>query len=376
MRLQLLTTCLLAIVAAIPAKAQSSFAPAVSSVAEPTAPATTRRVSPSVQALLTSKDKVATGSIGTTISRDNGGELNPWLSGSGPLDESDATAPVILADLSGLRSAPKVATGINYLHWDWTEGTQAMLAFCRRVFSDSATAPDSLKKLLATAAGASSPIERARLRDSVVTQFSRTQCGSENVPPSLRSDFLKLADFGIIWLVGASGEYGRPTFKYADTLNAAYTKRVADVYAASVGGGVYLPDPRLLLAATLRYERSFKEGASRQYCVPVGTTNATQCRSVPLTPPEGRKAALLTLEGRRFVNEHYGLSPRLTINTSAAKDVGVEFPILLRQDADAGFKTAFSLGWKSRPSSPDVNDRLYVSLALGAAYGIDLNLKH
>jgi hypothetical protein len=192
------------------------------------------------------------------------------------------------------------------------------------------------------------------------------------MPPELRGPFLEEADFGRIWLAGASADYGRSTFRYADTVNAAFKSQVEEPFALNLGVGLYIPTKRMLVAANIRREQAFDGGAARQYCIPTGAPGATQCRSVALGAPTERNATLVSLETRWFVTEHYGLSPRFTANTSATKEIGFELPIVVRQDTDEGFNSAFAIGWKSKASSPDVDDRIYVSLILGVTYGVGL----
>jgi hypothetical protein len=315
------------------------------------------------------------GSIGTTFVTKNSAEWNPWLKGSGPLDEGDATSPVILADLSGMRSASKVAAGLNFLRWQWETSADAQRALCRRVFADPRTAPDSITDVIRKAVdAAATDAGKTRVRDSVLTYITNHRCSRHRIPEDQLGEFEKLVDYGRIWLAGISGEYGRTLFKYADTIGVAYTKKLTEPYALSVGAGVYLPDARMLLAVSLRHERSSEGGTARDYCIPVGTTPALQCRSLALGPPEDSELTFFTAETRWFINDQFGLSPRVTADLSGNRGAGVELPILVRQQADKGFTSAIAIGWRSKQTSDDVDDRLYVSLIVGVTFGIGLKL--
>ena len=351
----------------------SSVRAVEATVGDPTA-AGTRSVGPGLLAVLSSKDKVAAGTLGTSFGASDRGEWNPWVKGSGPVDENDATAQVVLADLSGMRGSAKVGVGLNYLRWSWKSDVEAERAVCRRVFADPAIAPDSIRKVIQEALKAVDLARRETVRDSLLDFLVTKVCSRHRLPQGVRREFDSAGDYGTVYLAGMSGEYARSKFKYADTIAAQFRSRTDETWAATVGAAVYLPNERILFSGTLRFERSLEAGTPRQYCIPVGITGATQCRTLALVGPEASSPVLLTGETRWFLSEQTGLSPRVTVDLAGKRGVGVELPILLRQQTDKGFTSAFALGWRSKPSSPDGNDQLYISLTLGVIYGVGLKL--
>jgi hypothetical protein len=315
------------------------------------------------------------GTFGTTLGARDGAEWNPWLGASGPVDETDATALVTLADLSGMRSASKVGLGLNYLKWSWTASADAQRALCTRLYADPALVSDSIATIVRGAIAVAKEDRKNFVRDSVAAYLASKACGTRHILRVEQQRALEsLIDYGQIWLFGIGAEYGRTTFRYADTVAVAYTKQTREPWSASIGGGLYLPNQRTLVSGTLRYERSFEGGMPRQYCIPIGTTPGTQCRSLALGPPERGTPLLLTGELRWFANAQAGMSPRLTVDLSGKRGTGIELPILLRQDADKGFASALALGWRSKETSPNNDDRLYVSLVVGVTFGIGLKL--
>jgi hypothetical protein len=376
-RLQLLILTLTALAVSTRILAQDPERPDSSAVkgtlGDPTSN-TSRTVGPAILASITSRDKTANGSLGGTFGPIDRGEWNPWLKVSGPLDEDDATKPVTLADLSGMRSTAKVAAGLNFSLWPWKSTANAQRALCLRVFDDASEAPDSITKVIRDAVSSVPAKRQAAVRDSVLKYLVSKVCSRHRIPQSALREFDKRVDYGKIYLVGATVEYGRTTFKFADTVKAAFTKRTTEPWALSGGGGVYLPKMRMLLAGTLRYERGYEGGTPRQYCLPVGGTAALQCRSLALGAPEASAPLLLTAETRWFINEQTGISPHFTADLTGKKGVGFELPILVRQKTDRGFTSAVAIGWRSKQTTPDFDDRLYVSLTVGVTYGIGLKL--
>ncbi|MBI4501722.1 MAG: hypothetical protein HY700_11235 [Gemmatimonadetes bacterium] len=353
------------------AEAQVNRQAVQGTVGDPTAPSTSI-VSPALIASVTSADKMAIGSLGTTLGRNSGGELNLWLRGSGPLDQSDNTVPVILGDLQGVRSATRLAAGLTVTRWRWDIDVKGQRAVCRRVFGDPELAPDSITKLLKEAVRAAPEGRTQVVRDSVLDYMVGKRCSKHRLPAAYRRAFDDQVDYGRIWLLAAHAEYGRQTYRYADTLALSYAKTTERVNAFDVGAGMYQPAWRLLLAGHVRLERGFSEGTPRQYCIPTGPSPGLQCRTVALAPPSLQNVALGTLELRWFANAHWGLSPRLTCDFSGERGLGFELPILVRQDTDKGFTSAFILGARSKSSDPSIDDRLYVALRLGVAYGVGL----
>lgn len=124
----------------------------------------------------------------------------------------------------------------------------------------------------------------------------------------------------------------------------------------------------------MRYEHAYEGATPRQYCIPVGNSAALRCRTLALGAPDAAAPVLLTAETRWFINEQSGISPRFTADLTGEKGVDIELPILVRQKTDQGFTSAVAVGWRSKQSTPDTDDRLYVSLVVGVTFGIGLKL--
>jgi hypothetical protein len=344
--------------------AQSSSDRAKATVADPLA--TTTLVLPGVAASLVSNNKTVTGSFGSTLGMTPAGQLNVFLRASGPLDDGGSEAAAILGDLNGLRNVTRLAAGLTAVRWNWSQDPAGQRTVCLTAFRDAEARPQFVKDAL-------KGVPQGK-EDSVVNKLADTKCVRHRLPEAYRAKFDRFVDYGHIWLAGASVEYGRADYRYADTLALAYRRRTENPWAANIGAGVYLPMARSLVVTTLRYERAFETGAPRDYCIPVGSTTALQCRSVPLGPPEPQTAFLWQVEGRRFVNTHMGLDLRATYDLTGRRGLGIELPLLVRQSSDNGFNGAFTIGWRTRSSSPDVNDRFYVAFTVGATYGVGVGL--
>src|ERR1041384_7139995 len=137
MRLQYLIAA--AVAMAAPLSAQSSDrARAAAALASPGS--LVGAVRPSVSAVITSADKQAVGTLTFPIATGiEGGESNFWLRASGPLDEDDARAPVVLADLDSYRNAVKLAAGVGGVHWTWNTDVNAQRKLCRDAFENRPT---------------------------------------------------------------------------------------------------------------------------------------------------------------------------------------------------------------------------------------------
>jgi hypothetical protein len=338
-------------------------------------------VGPAIQVSVTSVDKVASGTLGIMLGRQSQGEWNPWLRLAGPIDESNSKPPVPIADLNGLRDARRVAIGLNFVRWRWSADDvvlQRRGLLCREVFKDTtdqSEAPDSIVNVLRTGVRTQAdPSIRQRVFDSTLTYVVDHRCSKHRLPEQARILFDSMTDYGKIWFAGISGEYGQQIFRFADTVAVAFRKRSEEPWSVSLGAGVYLPLMRVQLATTVRLEHSIESGPSTQYCIPVGGTAALQCRTVALAPPQRGHPVLWTFEARYYVNGLIGIDPRVTVDLSGAQGVGLELPVLLRQADDKGFTSALILGWRSKPSSQDANDRVYVALQLGASHAVGLHL--
>jgi hypothetical protein len=330
-------------------------------------------VVPSATLAVTPKDKTVTGAFGTSLQRWADGDLNVFVRGAGPVDEGNSAAPVILADLSGLRNVTKLTVGLDVTRWRWSQNLPKQHEVCRQAYGDPATMPPFVKDSLAKALAGLSGAKREHARDSVISALARV-CVRHLVPEPYRSSFDQFIDFGHLWLAGVSADFGRKDYAFADTTVVAYRKRTEHPVALTIGGGIYLPLQRMLLATSLRYERSFETGPARDYCIPVGATSALQCRPVPLGAAERHEPVLWQVESRWFINTSIGLDPRVTVDLSGTRGIGIEMPLLVRQATEKGFNSAVTLGWRSKPSSDSTNDRFYIALTVGVTYSVGLSL--
>jgi hypothetical protein len=334
----------------------------------------TQVVQPSLLAAIVNKEKLARASFG--ITRGSGAvEWNPWFALSGALDESDATVPVVLADLSGMRATTKVAVGLNAQRWKWGLNVDAMKALCRSYFRDPLLVRPELRAPIQAAMQAKTSEEAERRLAEVADSLATKQCNSGSfVGERERATLQKQVDFGRIYLFGFGAEWGRQTYKFADTTSATFSSQTESPGALVIGGGIYFPTTGVLTTASLRAERSFAGGTPRQFCVRTGAEPSLQCRTVALAGPGKSDDLLATTEMRWFANSTVGISPRLTLDLRGERRVGVELPILLRQATDQGFSSALALGWRSKRSEPSIDDRAYISLMVGVNFGIGLSL--
>ena len=337
---------------------------------------TTSIASTGLLAAITSADKVASGTFTGSLGLPKAWSLSPFVRGSGPLDEANASAPVVLADLSGMRSAAKVAAGVSFQRFPWSRNRERHRAACRAGFSDATLAPPVVRERINAGLATFPEAERAGKRDSVrlavIERLVLTQCRRVLLAPRYQADYDAAETLGTVFLATLSAEYGRRTYRYADTIAVAYTKQTRESYAVNGGLGWYFPNRRLMVSANARWERSWDPGASRDYCVPVAGGPATQCRAVPLGAPAEKEPFIGQFEGRWFINSSVGLSPRVSVDLTGERGWGIELPVLLRQPADKGFTSAIAAGWRSEPSTDDAHDQLYVSVSVGVTFGVAL----
>jgi hypothetical protein len=334
----------------------------------------TQVVAPSILATIVSKDKLARATFG--VLRSTGKfEWNPWIMVSGPLDESDATLPVVIADLSGMRATTKAAVGLNLQHWNWSVDTAEQKRLCRKLFRDPLLVQGDLRAPIQAALNLKTAQEIEERLSRVADSLAAKQCNTESfVRREDRDALRKQVDFGRIFLAGIGVEYGRQSFRYADTLTATFATRMESPAAAVLGAGLYFPTTGVLASANVRLERSVAGAAPSQYCVPTGLSPSLQCRNVALAAPSTNELLLATTEVRWFANGSLGLNPRFTADLRGKRGYGVEIPILLKQPTDQGFSTALSFGWRSRKTTEEIDDRAYIALSLGVNFDIGLAL--
>lgn len=327
---------------------------------------------PMIAASVTSADKRAIGTFGVARGTASGGEMNYWLRASGPLDEDDSKKPVVLGDLNAYRKAVKLEAGFGGLSWDWNDQPTRQFALCRSVYSrrPSTKFADSVFK----ARLGKKDENQDSVRAVTIDFLTQKHCSAHELDAKDAATFLRLVNFGPVLLWGLSGEIARQDYKFADTVKLKFDKHTQRPKAATAGLGVYLPDQRLLIAVSGKVQSGFEEGVPRQYCIPTGTAPGQQCRAVPLAAPDSKNQTLLGVEARWFANSSVGVSPRFTAELTGDRAFAFDLPILLRQPTDAGFTSAFILGWRSKPSSPDMDDRTYIALEIGYTYGIGLRM--
>ena len=375
MRLQYITVSSAFLLNLVPACTEARAQAASAATSALTTPGgVVRAMRPAIVTSLTSADKQASGTFSVSLPGNDGSELDLFVRGSGPLDENDTKAPVVLGDLQGYRNAVKAEVGVNALYWRWEVNVPAQRSLCREVYQQRPPS-GAHDMIVATTRNAPSEQRRIAITDSIVDSLvNKGGCQRNSLPPADRQEFDRTVDYGHVFLASLSAQYGRQNYKFADTIAVAFQSNTQHPNGATGGVGVYFPDAKILLATTATYLAGFDEGAPRQYCIPNGPPppQALQCRSVPLGAPGSKYQMLLGFETRWFANAAIGLSPRLTFDALNDHPVGLELPILLRQPNDAGFTSALIGGWRSKSTSPQVDDRAYVALEIGLVYGIGL----
>jgi hypothetical protein len=274
-----------------------------------------------------------------------------------------------------MRASTKAAFGLNVQRWKWSVNADAQRTVCRSLFRDTLRIQPALRAPLRAALQLAVPAERAARLTAVADSLAGRHCNTGSfLQQADRRTLLKQADFGRIYLFGAAAEFGRQTFRYADTTNASFTSQTESPSAIVIGGGVYFPTTGVLATGTVRTERSFFGGTPRQFCVRTGAVPSLQCRSVALAGPGKGEPVLATAELRWFATSSVGVSPRMTVDLRGDLGTGIELPILLRQAGDNGFSSALALGWRSKLTDPSTDDRAYISLIVGVNFGIGLSL--
>lgn len=331
-------------------------------------------VAPSLWATASSVGKTATASFGIGAPHIKTLEVNFWARANVPLDSIGATSPAVLADLNGLRNSATVSVGVNLLRWHWTEDTGAQHRLCREAFANPSMAPDTVTKFLRTRLGGVAPRILEETRRQVIDSITKYSalCAKHELRQPQQEAWNSTVDYGHIWLGSISGQYGRSSYKFADTATASFGKSAESIGSSTAALALYLPRQRLLLAGSVRVEHAFKQDSPVQYCIPFGSAGGTECQAAPIGKPVSQNSSLATVGVRWFANTRIGLDPRLTCDLTGSQGCGVELPLLLRQPTDDGFATELTAGIRSKALSANVDDRFYVAITVGFVFGVGL----
>lgn len=269
------------------------------------------------------------------------------LSGAAPLDEEASTTT--LGDLRGPQAGTEVSATLSGFRRDEAGETASLLAWCQR----SRTA-NQLPADFACGAQGEEPFDYAELS---------SLAASGKVRPEVFRTYRQLAGARLRNLWSLTGTIGRTKFNYFEENTFAHQSTDETPWSVE---GTYGQLWRLLggvnlVAAGLRYERSYKAGSKSNICVPLGSGGATQCRNQPVGAPAAGEAWVANVQARRF------LSPRLAVNPKVSfriddEVIGLQMPIYFAGPADGGLIAGLLPSWNSE------DDRFSLSLFVGKAF--------
>lgn len=286
---------------------------------------------------------------------------------SGPLDKDDSTTPVRLADLNGLRNAATAALALTYEYWKPSANAGAELKWCSEFWAQDANLPAAAvaRRKAIEADATLSDQEKSTRSAAVVDSVARSNCVLSKIPPQHRAAFDEAGqvDYGRPFRMSAQLEGGMLDFRYVDTGTGNEIKGGRRPWALSLSANYYVPGWRTLFAVGARREESHEAAQQIQYCTPIGTAGASQCRSTAFAAPVEKNATIAQVEVRTFVTEYLGVSPRI-IRDFTDGVTGVELPILIRKRGDEGFQSGLVLGWRSD------DEAVVLSAFVGKVFGL------
>jgi hypothetical protein len=286
---------------------------------------------------------------------------------SGLLDKNDASAPVRLADLNGLRNAATGALALTYEHWEPSAVAAAERKWCTTFWGSDANLPGPAKVRIAAinADATLSDEEKTSKRAVVVDSVARNNCVRSKIPPAHQAAFEAAGDvnYGRPFRLSAQVEGGMLDFAYVDTETGREIEGSRRPWAMSLSANYYVPSLRTLFALGGRVEKSHEAARETEYCTPIGTAGASQCRSAALAAPEEKEATIVQAEMRRFFTEFFGISPRVSRDLTDGV-WGAELPILIRTRGDEGFQSGLIVGWRSD------EEGVVVSAFIGKLFGL------
>jgi hypothetical protein len=286
---------------------------------------------------------------------------------SGPLDKDDSAAPVRLADLNGLRNAATGALALTYEHWEPSAVAEAERNWCTTFWGrdENLPAPAKVRRAAIVTDPTLSEAEKQTKITAVGDSVARNNCVRSKIPETSRAAFdaAGQVDYGRPFRLTAQIEGGMLDFAYVDTGTGTEIKGNRRPWAGSLSANYYVPSMRTLFALGGRVEESHDAAQNTQYCTPIGTSGASQCRSVALAAPQEKHATIAQFEVRTFVTGFFGISPRISRDFTDGV-TGVELPLLIRKRGDEGFQSGITLGWRSD------EEGIVLSAFVGKVFGL------
>jgi hypothetical protein len=147
-----------------------------------------------------------------------------------------------------------------------------------------------------------------------------------------------------LWVYGLSGKIGHKAFKFVDPNTLGKTDTDEVPWSARAFVAWHPNRSRLLVAASLEYQQSFKDADSQVLC-PAGAAPVT-CVGGPIGQPKEEKKQLASLEFRKRF-----LSWPIAISMSATHDFeshvnGLDMPIYLVVNDKGALIGGLRLGWR------------------------------
>ena len=148
------------------------------------------------------------------------------------------------------------------------------------------------------------------------------------------------------WRWNLSAKFGYQTFDVVDAATAAKSKQEERPW--SIGGFYSINPGDWGFAASVQYQRSFKEGANGVVC-PAGTGSAVTCTTGPIGKPKEQTKKLLSLDSRRrFGSFGAGLTTTYDLE---AKVWGFELPVHFVKDEKENLMAGVKVGWRDDTSA-------------------------
>lgn len=237
-----------------------------------------------------------------------------------------ADAPIILADLDGLRN--KNTGDVNALWSRWTGAD---------------TDPFSLYEPACTA------FEKATGRkttDYTCDKESMKKDGSPAALIALKAMQDLQDNAGTIFFAGGGGSLSPETFRFvgADDLRSRPDQKHASWSANAIAGVVL--STNTTLTGSYKRQIAYRAGKKVQTCSPFNSAGTLTCTDNIVGAPTAGKSTILSVEIRRFIATSFAIAPKL--NRDLTKNVtGVELPIYVLQDKNGGLTGGVILGWRS-----------------------------
>jgi hypothetical protein len=143
-------------------------------------------------------------------------------------------------------------------------------------------------------------------------------CGKD-LPGSYEADFRRPG--GIPVITFAKVKAGQKTYKFM-TKNTFDPDQLNHTTAqGSLGVGIITRTGEFL-GLSYRHASTYKAGKARQICVPVGTSTATECRTLPVGAPARSDEDAIQVEARKFLGLRLALNPKLSYEFGGRVTIG------------------------------------------------------